>query len=93
MFFIMGLYDKSKEIEYTGAMRICPKCGRYCSYNVFVKYMCLSLFFIPLLKLGKKYFVTSNCCNEVFELDKTKGNQLERGENVTITEADLKRGE
>ena len=93
MFLIMGMYDKSKEIEYHGAMQICPECGRYCSYKVILTYMCFSLFFIPLIKWGKKYFVTTSCCGKNYELDPGKGKQLERGENVIITEADLKRWE
>ena len=27
MFFIMGIYDKQKEIPYSGGMEICSECG------------------------------------------------------------------
>ena len=89
MFLIMGIYDRSKEIEYNGEMVICSKCGRYCSYKVFVTYMCLSLFFIPVFKWGKRYCVTSSCCGARYELDRDIGRKIERGEKVTITEADI----
>ncbi len=93
MFFIMGIYDRSKEIEYKGDMVICPACGRYCSYKIYVTYMCLSIFFIPVFRWGKRYYVISTCCGKRYELDRGKGRQAEKGEKVAITEPDLNSAE
>ena len=58
----MGIYDRVKEIPFKGEMDVCPSCGRYCNYRKYVKYTCLSLFFIPILKWGKQYYAESTCC-------------------------------
>ena len=37
MFFIMGILNGRKEINYdSGGMNICKSCGAYCRYSVFV---------------------------------------------------------
>ena len=82
MFLIMGIYDKTKEIDYTGGMSICPDCGRYCNYKIFVTYMCLSLFFIPAFKWGKQYFAKTSCCGKTYELTKEQGKAAEKGEKI-----------
>lgn len=68
MFFMMGIYDRVKEIPYNGEMEVCPSCGRCCNYKAYVKYTCLSLFFIPIFKWGKQYFAESTCCGYRKEL-------------------------
>lgn len=84
MFLIMGIYNKSKEIAYNGGMEICPDCGRYCSYNIYVEFMCLSLFFIPLLRWGKRYYAKASCCGKIHELTKEQSKQVEKGKKITI---------
>lgn len=84
MFFIMGIYNRSKEIAYNGGMEICPDCGRYCSYNIYAEFMCLSLFFIPVLRWGKRYYAKSSCCGKIHELTKEQSKQAEKGEKITI---------
>lgn len=85
MFFIIGIYNKSKEIAYNGSMEICPDCGRYCSYNIYVEFMCLSLFFIPVLRWGNRYYAKTSCCGKPIEIDKEQGRKAEKGEKITIT--------
>ena len=90
MFFIMGITDGQKELPYdSGGMNICKSCGAYSRYTVFMTYTCLSLFFIPTFKWGKKYYVKASCCGSVFELNEEKGKAIARGEDVRITDADL----
>lgn len=90
MFFIMGITDGRKELKYDGGgMNICQCCGAYSSYAVFMTYMCISLFFIPVFKWGKKYYVKTSCCNSVFELNEEKGKAIARGEEVKINDTDL----
>lgn len=86
----MGINDGQKELNYdSGGMNICISCGAYSRYTVFMTYMCLSLFFIPTFKWGKKYYVKASCCGSVFELSEEKGKAIARGDDVRITDADL----
>lgn len=91
MFFIMGITDGDKELNYdSGGMNICKRCGAYSRYIVFMTFMSLSLFFIPTFKWDKKYYVKTSCCGSVFELNEEKGKAIARGENVIIKDEDLK---
>ena len=90
MVFIMGITDGQKELPYdSGGMNICKSCGAYSRYTVFMTYTCLSLFFIPTFKWGKKFYVKASCCGSVFELNEEKGKAIARGEDFRITDADL----
>lgn len=79
----MGINQGRKDFSYN-QMVICSHCGSYGRYQVFMTYMCLSLFFIPCFKWNKKYYVQSTCCHSVYELDPEIGRQIARGENVEI---------
>jgi rubrerythrin len=48
-----------------------------------------SLFFIPVLRWGRRYYVKSTCCNVTYEIDQELGKRILRGEAVTLTENDL----
>ncbi len=85
MFFIMGINQGMKELAYRGSLFICERCGRYGRYQVFMTYMYLSLFFIPIFKWGKRYYVKTSCCGAVCELQPEIGRRLARGEEVTLT--------
>jgi hypothetical protein len=89
MFFIGGITQGSKEIQYQAAMFVCDRCGRYGRYQVYMTYMCLSLFFIPVFKWNKKYYVKTTCCGTVYELDAETGRRLAGGEDVTIRPENL----
>ena len=90
MFFIMGITEGHNELNYdSGGMNICKSCGVYSRYTVFMTYMCLSLFFIPTFKWGKKYYVKASCCGSIFELNEEKGKAIAHGEDVRITDEDL----
>ena len=86
----MGINDGKKELNYdSGGMNICKSCGSYSRYTVFMTYMCLSLFFIPTFKWGKKYYVKASCCGSIFEFNGEKGKAIARGDDVRITDEDL----
>lgn len=84
MFFIGGITQGSKEILYRAAAFVCDRCGRYGRYEVFMTYMCLSLFFIPVLKWNRRYYVKTSCCKTVYALDEEIGKRLARGEDLEI---------
>lgn len=88
MFFICGINSGQKELKFNQLV-ICGQCGSYGRYQVFMTYMCLSLFFIPVLKWGKRYYVKMSCCGSVYELDSDTGKRIARGETLEIMASDL----
>ena len=89
MFFIGGITQGTKELVYNAAAMICGRCGRYGRYQVFMTYMCLSFFFIPILKWNRKYYVKTSCCGTVYQLNEEIGKRIAAGEDVPIREGDL----
>lgn len=83
MFFIMGINQGRKDFAYDRVV-ICDRCGAYGRYQVFMTYMCFSLFFIPIFKWNKEYYVQSTCCGTVYGLDPKIGRRIATGENVEI---------
>lgn len=88
MFFIFGINSEQKEIGSFGPV-ICGLCGSYGRYQVTVTYLCLSLFFIPVLKWGRRYYAESTCCHSLYELSPQAGRRLRRGEQTEIHPEDL----
>ena len=86
----MGITNGRKDFDHNQVMT-CPICDSYGSYRVFMTYTVLSLFFIPLIKWGKRYFVETTCCNAVYELDPEVGRSIARGDDVQIRQEDLTR--
>ena len=83
MFFIMGIDPREKKIPYNELV-ICSQCGKYGRYEVVMRYMCFSLFFIPLIKWNKQFFVKSSCCGTVYALDPAIGRALMKGVELEI---------
>ena len=79
----MGITQGRKDFEYNQTV-ICDRCGTYGRYQVFMTYMCLSLFFIPCFKWNKQYYVQSACCNTIYSLDPEIGRQIARGADIEI---------
>ncbi|MDO4977282.1 MAG: zinc ribbon domain-containing protein [Eubacteriales bacterium] len=84
----MGITQGRKDLNYNELV-ICEECGSYGRYQVYMTYMCLSLFFIPVFKWNKKYYVQNSCCNTVYELDPEVGKQIQWGEHVEIRPQNL----
>lgn len=89
MFFVFGIDTREKALEYARQL-VCPCCGRLGRVEVFMRYTCFSLFFIPLFQWGKRYFARAVCCGEVCELEEALGKRIERGEPAELTAADLR---
>ena len=84
MFFIMGIAPRNKQLNYNNSLFICDKCGQYGRYEVFMTCMCLSLFFIPVLKWKKQYIVRTTCCDSHYELETEIGQAIAKGNEVEI---------
>ena len=83
MFFIMGITQGRKEFNFN-QMVICNHCGSYGRYQVYMTYMCLSLFFLPVFKWNKQYYVQMSCCHTLYALDPVIGKRIDRGEDIEI---------
>lgn len=90
MFFVMGITDGRKDFAFNQTI-LCSLCGKYGSYQVFMTYTVLSLFFIPCLKWNKHYYVRTSCCNTLYELDPEIGKRISRGEEAEILPEHLHR--
>ena len=88
MFFIFGINTKQEKLDFD-ELKICKVCGSYGRYEVYLEYTALSLFFIPIFKWGKKYFVKSNCCGSVFSISDEIGRDIEWGRISSIRDEDL----
>lgn len=88
MFFIGGISNGEKKLDYI-QNTICSKCGKFSRMEVYMTYMCFSLFFIPIFKWNRKYFVKYTCCNSIYILDNEIGRKIYHKENTSISENDL----
>jgi len=73
--FIMGINTGRKELYLSQEIQ-CPHCGQYGRYTVYMTYTVLSLFFIPVLKWNRRYYVTCSHCQTSWELDKETGKRI-----------------
>lgn len=83
MFFILGIHDQEKKLPYQGPLEI-HSCGKFGRYEVYLTYSMLHLFFIPLIKWNRKYYVRTTCCHSIYLLDPQIGHSIEQGDSVTI---------
>ncbi|NLG82017.1 MAG: zinc ribbon domain-containing protein [Bacilli bacterium] len=90
MIFIafFGIQDKEKLLGTTSNI-ICPQCSEVTSGEVYKTYRYFHLFLIPIIKWNKKYYVKTDCCNRVFELNPEVGKQYEHDPDVVINKGDL----
>lgn len=88
MIFIGGITSKQEKLDFNQNI-ICSQCGRFGNYEVYMEYMQFSLFFIPIAKWNKKFFVRSTCCGSLYEISNDLGNRILKGENVNLSDEDL----
>ncbi len=79
MFFVIGMSPKRWQLSFR-QQGICPVCGRMARFEGWASANCLSLFFIPVLRFGKRYYLVSACCGASCELPRELGRSMERGE-------------
>lgn len=79
MFFIFGISQREDKLDFHQTF-ICPCCSSYGRMEVFYAYSYFSLFFIPLFKWNKRYYVKTSCCGAECEIPLALGNAIKRGE-------------
>jgi RNA polymerase subunit RPABC4/transcription elongation factor Spt4 len=85
MFFIgiFGVQSKSERIHTETAV-ICPVCEAYGRYEIIKSYYYFHFFFIPLWRWNKRYYIQTQCCSRICEIEKTLGEKIEAGDSVEI---------
>lgn len=86
MFFIMGISQGQKKLNFDQLV-VCGHCGKYGHLEVYMVYSCLSLFFIPVFKWGRRYYVRTTCCDASVEIEADLGRQIDRGEVSSLPES------
>ena len=79
MFFIFGISNREEKLNFS-EMAICPCCDSYARVEVFCTYSYFSLFFIPLFKWSRRYYIRLSCCAAEAEIPKELGKAIRRGE-------------
>lgn len=84
MFFIIGVVSGSSDL----GMRACgyfPCCGANSVLcTVTCVYQQFTLFFIPLFRFGKRYFISCPHCGAAYEIEKAEGRRIEHDQNAGI---------
>lgn len=88
MFFIGGIMPGTKQLDF-GQTGICPRCGSYGRYQVYMTYLCFTFFFIPLFRWNRKFYVKMSCCGAVYALSREAGMAILQGRDIEIEESDL----
>lgn len=86
MFFIMGVSQGQKKLNFDQLV-VCGHCGKYGHLEVYMVYSYLSLFFIPVFKWGRHYYVRTTCCDASVEIDGELGRRIDRGEVTSLPES------
>ncbi len=88
MFFIMGISSGQKKLDFIQTM-LCSRCEQFGRFEIFMTYTYLSLFFIPVFKWNKIFFVKATCCGTLYTIDPSIGKRILKGEQITINRQDL----
>jgi len=88
MIFIGGVSSKQEKLDF-GQSVLCTRCSRFGTLEVYMEYMYLSVFFIPVMKWNRRYYVRSTCCGTLYSLSSELGDRIRKGEHVELQERDL----
>jgi len=88
-FFMAGLQTEGKEL---GSVPVsCPECGASSQMSVFSAFECLRVFFIPVLRFHRRYFIFDPKCNSTFALPEEDGRAFEAGKIGALDPSHLRR--
>lgn len=94
MFFvgIFGIQDRQKVVREIANL-VCENCGRYSRGKLIYEYTYFHLFFIPLFRWNKRYFLQMQCCGAIYHMDAEYGKQLENGAELDFRKMSKASGE
>lgn len=88
MILFFGINNKCEKLNFDEKLKV-HSCGKFGRGTFFVEYLVFSIFFIPIIKWNKKYFVEYNCCGSIYRINSEIGKKIERGENINLSDDDL----
>lgn len=90
MFFLFGINEDKVDLGIDQRMR-CPFCGRKGNLQLVMTYSVFTLFFLPLFKWNRQYYVRFDCCNAIYALNPEAGRYIEAygDDGIEIEESDL----
>lgn len=80
--------NAQKKLDFLQTM-LCSRCQQFGRLEVFMTYTYFSLFFIPIFKWNKRFYVKTSCCNTFYSIDDAIGISILKGESVVLKEEDL----
>lgn len=89
MFFIMGISSGEKKLNFD-QLEICRQCGKYGHVEIYMTYMYIMFFFLPIIKWNKRYYVKMSCCSSICELSTEVGKEIAKGNLTHLTIDELK---
>lgn len=67
MFFLFGFGSKQQDLG-PGAVRACPNCGNTSQWHLVRRFRQVSVFFIPLIRWGRRRFEVCGICGATVEV-------------------------
>lgn len=87
---MMSITEGKKLLDFNQTI-LCEECGKFGRFQVFMTYTVLSLFFIPVFRWNRRYFVETSCCHALFSLEDSVGEAIARGEQAVIRSEDIRK--
>lgn len=87
MFFIgvFGVDSSEKVLKQLNSL-VCPGCGRLCSGKLIFESTFFHIFFIPVFRWNKKYFLRTDCCGSKYIMTREKTEKILKGEALDLAE-------
>ena len=89
MFFMFSINDKVDEVYTDESVRVCKACGKYGRYSLLMKYRNYALFFLPVYKSHREYYVKANCCDSYFSIDEMAAEDIASERKSHIDDSDI----
>ena len=81
MFFFFSIFPGEKKFSFN-FRGLCPVCKNYDDFGIVMTYTSFSVFFIPLFKASKRYFLKAEKCGAVCEITENYAKRLLSGEDT-----------
>lgn len=83
MIIFFGFAARRRELTFRQKIQ-CPVCQRKGHLRGFAIFDTFTLFFISTFKWNKRYYVETDCCHNVFEVDAKTGDKMWWGHSVQV---------
>ena len=84
MFLLFFVDKKQFNIPFEQGEIFHNHCGKYGRMQLFYIANVFRLFFIPLFKYHKRYFVRMSCCGEVYEVEAKLAKKVKRRKKLSL---------